>query len=259
MSDWRPLEGRLAGWSCGDGGRLVFAHGFTQTSNSWKPIAESFVADGYEAVVVDLPGHGVSADGETDLRRAADMLTEMCGDAVYVGYSLGGRLCLHAAVMHPDVVRGLALIGASPGIEDEQERARRRAADDSLADHIVEIGVDAFLDDWLARPLFGGLAVDTAARADRTRNTPQGLASSLRHAGTGVQESLWPCLGGLSMPVLAMAGELDVKFADIGISIADTVRHGRFAAVPHAGHAAHLQSPRFVTETLKDWLAEISY
>jgi len=66
MSDWRPLEGSLAGWSCGDGPRLVFAHGFTQTSNSWKPIAEHFVANGYESVVVDLPGHGASTDGDVD-------------------------------------------------------------------------------------------------------------------------------------------------------------------------------------------------
>ena len=259
MSDWRPREGELAGWTCGDGPRLVFAHGFTQTSNSWKPIAEQFVANGYESVVVDLPGHGASTEGNVDLRRAAEMLTDMCGEAVYIGYSLGGRLCLHAAATHPEVVRGLALIGASPGIADEAERAARRAADDQMADHIIEIGVDAFLDEWLARPLFAGLAVDVAARADRTRNTPQGLATSLRHAGTGAQQPLWPRLGDLAMPVLAIAGALDTKFADIGRQIAETVRDGRFVAVPEAGHAAHLQSPQQVVDTLKGWLAEISY
>ena len=141
MSDWRPLEGELAGWSCGDGPRLVFAHGFTQTSNSWKPIAEHFVANGYESVVVDLPGHGASTDGDVDLRHAAEMLVDLCGEAVYVGYSLGGRLCLHAAATHPEGIRGLALIGASPGISDEDERAGRRAADDRMADHIIELSL----------------------------------------------------------------------------------------------------------------------
>jgi len=259
MSDWRPLEGSLAGWSCGDGPRLVFAHGFTQTSNSWKPIAEDFVANGYESVVVDLPGHGASTDGDVDLRHAAEMLVDLCGEAVYVGYSLGGRLCLHTAATHPEVVRGLALIGASPGIADEDERAARRAADDRMADHIIEIGVDAFLDDWLARPLFAGLTVDAAARADRTRNTPQGFAASLRHAGTGAQQSLWPLLGDLAMPVLAIAGELDEKFVEIGRQVAHAVRDGRFVSVPAAGHAAHLQSPQHVADILKGWLAEISY
>ena len=109
------------------------------------------------------------------------------------------------------------------------------------------------------RPLFAGLTVDAAARADRTRNTAQGLAASLRHAGTGAQESLWPHLGELAMPVLAMAGELDLKFADIGRQIAATVRDGRFVEVPGAGHAAHLQLPQHVIEALSAWLAEIRY
>jgi 2-succinyl-6-hydroxy-2,4-cyclohexadiene-1-carboxylate synthase len=61
------------------------------------------------------------------------------------------------------------------------------------------------------------------------------------------------------MPVLAIAGALDTKFADIGRQIAETVRDGRFVAVPEAGHAAHLQSPQQVVDTLKGWLAEISY
>jgi len=89
MSDWRALDGKLAGWSCGEGPRLVFAHGFTQTSNSWKPIAEELAASGYESVVVDLPGHGATTDGNVDLLETAAMLTEMCGTAVYIGYSLG--------------------------------------------------------------------------------------------------------------------------------------------------------------------------
>src|SRR3954452_16046795 len=109
MSDWRRLAGTLASWSCGEGPRLVFAHGFTQTSNSWKPIAEKFAASGYESVIVDLPGHGGTGDGAVDLQQAAQMLTDSCGRAVYIGYSLGGRLCLHAASTRPEMVSGLAL------------------------------------------------------------------------------------------------------------------------------------------------------
>ncbi len=90
MSDWRPIEGRLAGWACGQGPRLVFVHGFTQTDDSWQPLAARFAADGYEAIVVDVPGHGGSTNIRVDLRQAADMLTSMCGFGVYIGYCLGG-------------------------------------------------------------------------------------------------------------------------------------------------------------------------
>ena len=259
MSDWRPLNGELGAWSCGEGPRLVFVHGFTQTASSWKPIAERFASDGYESIVVDVPGHGESAGVHVDLRRGADMLTSLCGAAVYTGYSLGGRLCLHAAVMHPHLVRGLAVVGASPGIADEPERVTRRAADNELADYIVEVGLDRFLDEWLAQPLFAGLVLDDEARADRLTNTAEGLASSLRLAGTGAQASLWPRLHEMRMPVLTIAGERDNKFASIARKVSATVPRGEATEIPGAGHAAHLQEPQLVEKALADWLVEINY
>ena len=241
------------------GPRLVFVHGFTQTSDSWKPVAARFAADGYEAIVVDAPGHGESANVRADLRRGADMLTALCGFGVYVGYSLGGRLCMHAALMYPHLVLGLAVVGASPGIADESERADRRASDNQLAEHIVDVGVDAFLDEWLAQPMFAGLKLDDVQRADRLRNTADGLASSLRHAGAGAQGSLWPRLREMNMPVLTIAGELDHKFAAIGRQIAASVPEGESVEIPGVGHAAHLQDAEAVIDVLVAWLADLKY
>ena len=259
MSDWRPLSGELGAWTCGQGPRLVFAHGFTQTASSWKPIAALFADDGYEAVVVDVPGHGASSGVQVDLRRGADMLTSLCGAGVYIGYSLGGRLCMHAALMYPHLVRGLAAVGASPGIADENERAARRVADNELADHLVDVGVDTFLDEWLSQPLFAGLAIDDDARADRLTNTPKGLAGSLRHAGAGAQSSLWPRLPEMKMPVLTIAGELDHKFAAIGRKVSASVPKGQAIEIAGAGHAAHLQQPQLVVNAITDWLLKIKY
>ena len=44
------------------------------------------------------------------------------------GYSMGGRIALHAALALGDRVDRLVLVGASPGIADPAERAARRAA-----------------------------------------------------------------------------------------------------------------------------------
>jgi 2-succinyl-6-hydroxy-2,4-cyclohexadiene-1-carboxylate synthase len=259
MSDWRRLSGELAAWTTGDGPRLVFAHGFTQTCASWKPIATHFASRGYESIVVDDPGHGGSGDVQVDLGKAAELLTSMCGPAAYIGYSMGGRWCLHAAAMFAQQVRGLALISASPGIADDAERAARRAADDRLADHIEEVGVEVFIDEWLAQPLFAGLIVDDAQRADRLRNSAAGLASSLRLAGTGAQASLWPQLAALAMPVLTIAGELDQKFVAIADDMAAAAPNGHFQMVPRTGHAAHLQDSDHFCDLLQRWLSDIKW
>ena len=236
----------------------MFVHGFTQTSTSWKPIANHFASGGYETVVVDAPGHGGSTAIRANMCDAADLLTAQCGDGVYIGYSMGGRLCLHAAARCPGQVRALALVGASPGIADEGDRAARRMADEQLAEHIEHIGVAAFLDEWLAQPLFARLVVDEAERADRLNNSVDGLAGSLRLAGTGAQASLWPRLGEMTMPVLTMAGELDTRFAAIGREMASAVSAGHFEAIAGTGHAAHLQAPDHVIAVLQRWLQNLT-
>jgi len=233
---------------------VVFVHGFTQTGRSWQHVAERLAALRFEVVLVDLPGHGGSAAVRADLRRTADLLAATAGTATYVGYSLGGRVCLHLAVMYPHVVERLALLGADPGIQDDDQRAARRTADERLATHLLDVGVERFLDEWTAQPLFAGLELDDEERRDRLRNTASGLAASLRLCGTGSQVPLWDRLVELSMPVLAMSGDRDDKFQAIAERVAATVPDGTFATVHHAGHAAHLQQPAQVLGRLEIWL-----
>jgi 2-succinyl-6-hydroxy-2,4-cyclohexadiene-1-carboxylate synthase len=258
MPEWRDLPGPLTSSVAGDGPRLVFVHGFTQTGASWSPIAEQFRRRGFEVAVVDLPGHAGSTGIRADLRRTADLLASSTGAATYVGYSLGGRVCLHLALMYPHIVERLVVIGATPGIIDDDERAARRDSDDVLAQHIVEIGVEAFITEWVAQPLFQGLVLSDDERADRLRNTADGLESSLRMAGTGTQVPLWERLLEFNMPVLALAGELDHKFVAIAERIAASVPDGTFATIKGAGHAAMLQQPLDVVTVVANWLEQTS-
>ncbi|MEY4173439.1 MAG: putative 2-succinyl-6-hydroxy-2,4-cyclohexadiene-carboxylate synthase [Actinomycetota bacterium] len=253
---WRPLAGRLAAEVAGadSAARMVFVHGFTQTGNSWKAIAEHFVRAGHQCVVLDLPGHGGSTHLRADLRRTADMVASVGGQGVYVGYSLGARVALHVALLYPHEVDAVALVGANPGIDSDTERAVRREADDRLAAHLEQVGLQQFLEEWTAQPLFGTLTPQQLDLDDRLRNTVEGLASSLRHAGTGTQMPLWSRLRELSMPVLAMAGADDAKFAAIAQQMADAVPDGRSVLVPDAAHAAHLQQPASVIDAIERWL-----
>jgi 2-succinyl-6-hydroxy-2,4-cyclohexadiene-1-carboxylate synthase len=236
--------------------RLVLVHGFTQTGRSWSAIAGDLARD-HEVVLVDAPGHGGSSQACGDLPAGAHALAEAGGDAVYVGYSMGGRLCLQLALDEPDRVLGLVLLGATAGIVDDSERAARRAADEALAADLERDGLEVFLERWLALPLFAGLSPDAAGVDDRRRNTVAGLAASLRLGGTGSQADLWGCLGRLDAPVLVLAGERDAKFTGIGRELAATIGgNARFEAIADAGHAAHLERPASFLEALRRWLTE---
>jgi 2-succinyl-6-hydroxy-2,4-cyclohexadiene-1-carboxylate synthase len=236
-------------------GRVVLVHGFTQTLAAWGVVGER-LARRWEVVRVDLPGHGRSGRVRVGFGEAAELVGRAGGTGAYVGYSLGGRLCLRLALDRPDLVRALVLVGASPGIADPAARAERRQADEALAGRIERDGVAAFLDRWLAGPLFATLPEAAAARADRLANTAQGLASALRRLGPGAQEPLWDRLADLAPPTLLVAGALDAKFAAIAREMAAAAGPAaRVALVPGAGHAVHLERPDETAALVEAFLA----
>lgn len=236
--------------------RYVLAHGFTQTARSWDTVDGLLHAAVPDAVVVavDLAGHGDAPPSpDADLWESADRLVSAGGTGTYVGYSMGGRVALHAALLHPDRVERLVLIGATAGIDDHDERAARRAADERLADHIEMVGVEQFVGEWLTNGLFAGLTDATARRSDRLRNTPSGLAASLRSTGTGTQEPLWERLGEITMPVLVVVGQLDSKFAALGQRLVDGLGSGSLIVIPEAGHSVHLEQPEATVRAIVDF------
>ena len=235
--------------------RVVLVHGFTQTAASWpEVIVERLAAAGHEVVAVDAPGHGSAGAVRADLVEGARLLSEH-GPAVFVGYSMGGRLALHVAVHHPDRVQKLVLIGATAGIEGDAERAARREADEELARAVERDGVDAFLERWLANPLFATLPPDATAIETRRANTAEGLAASLRLMGTGTQAPLWSRLASLHHDVLFLTGELDEKFTALARRMAGSWGGpARVEVIAGAGHAVHLERPDEVAAAITRFL-----
>lgn len=233
---------------------VVLLHGFTQTGASWAPIVGDLQRR-FPIILPDAPGHGGSSAVRADLWRTADLLVETVGrPAVWAGYSMGGRMALHVALAHPEQVEGLVLISTTPGIENPEEREARRAADHALAARAQTEGTETFLDWWLAQPLFGALSPERAGREARLANKPDGLASSLRLAGTGSQEPLWGRLAELrarSLPVLLIAGDLDHKYRDQAARMASAIGpSASILIVQGAGHACHLEYPHLVSKAI---------
>jgi 2-succinyl-6-hydroxy-2,4-cyclohexadiene-1-carboxylate synthase len=238
--------------------RVVLVHGFTQTGRSWARVEGRLrrLRPDLEIVTPDLAGHGRHADVATDLWGAAAMIGDLAGSATYVGYSLGGRVVLHLALARPEVVTSMALVGATPGIVDDDERSRRVAADLALADRIEAIGVDAFVDEWLAQPIFATLDPSHADRAGRSGQSASGLAASLRQCGAGAQSPLWDRLAEITVPTLVVAGDLDTKFTEIGRAMAGAMPDATFTGIADAGHSVPLEQPDRLAEVLAGWLGQ---
>jgi len=234
---------------------LVLVHGFTQNQKCWGSIAAT-LSTGHEVIALDAPGHGTASAVRADLWQTADLLANT-GAGTYLGYSMGARMVLHVALAHPDRVERLVLVSGTGGIEDASERAARIERDEELARSLERDGLDAFLERWLAQPLFASLPSSARDDAERRENTVEGLASSLRLAGTGTQDSLWDRLSTLDMPVLIVAGGRDERFTAAATRMNDAIgASSTLRVMADAGHACHREREAEFSTIVLDWLAQ---
>lgn len=232
---------------------LILLHGFTQTGRSWAGVTAA-LGERYRSFAPDLPGHGDAAGRRpATIDACVAYLRALPFESFTLcGYSMGGRVALHAALALPGRVARLVTIGATPGIADDRERSERARSDAALADRIERIGVETFAREWAEQPIFASQprGVAEIAHRDRLRNTPEGLAASLRGMGTGVMTPVWDRLGELSMPVTLVAGEHDEKFRAIAERMAGSIPQAEVVVVPGTGHAVHLEEPTAVAAAL---------
>jgi 2-succinyl-6-hydroxy-2,4-cyclohexadiene-1-carboxylate synthase len=217
-------------------------------------------------MLVDLPGHGRHAGDVAPWRFtpeavAAEIWRHTPHEPIdLVGYSMGGRLALGFALTYPERVRRLVLESASPGLETEGERARRRASDEELARRLEADGIEAFVDHWEAQPIFESqralpAEVRTAHRAGRLRNDAGSLAAALRGLGTGALPSRWNALSRCRTSTLILAGEYDTKYVEVGRRMQERMPQARLVVVPGAGHTVHLERPEAWLEAVVTFVA----
>lgn len=246
----------------------MLLHGYSGSARSMAGVARAFEGE-YETLVPDLPGHGrsealagCSFEGAVDLLLAAIAATGH-DRAHWLGYSMGARLALGCAVRRPGCIASLILVAGRAGIVDPEERAARRSEEQALALRIERDGVEAFVDEWMAQPLFAtqrrlGPAFLAEARAERLANTARGLADSLRGVGLGAQPPLFDALCRVTAPTLCMAGTLDSKFVAAAHDLARRLPCAEVCEIAGAGHAVHLEQRAAFLDAVRDFLCRVS-
>jgi 2-succinyl-6-hydroxy-2,4-cyclohexadiene-1-carboxylate synthase len=229
---------------------VLFIPGFMQRGDAWRPVAE-LLPERYPSVMLDHGQH--SLEGRLSEISAA-------GEGhLLVGYSLGGRLALRAAMRDPERYLGVATIGATAGIDEPSLRSMRAEADERLAAWMEAAPIEDIVAVWERQPLFADQSeslIETQ-RPGRLAQDPAGLAMILRTAGQGVLDPVWHELLLLDLPVLAIAGARDEGYVRAAKRIADTAPRGRAEIVEDAGHAVQLQRPEEVVRLLEELLREL--
>ncbi len=245
---------------------VLFLHGFMGCAEDWQELFDVLSGTFY-CIAVDLPGHGKTevAGGDTAFRMEqvaeglVNQLNSMDIDPCHlVGYSMGGRLGVYLAVHFPNLWQRIVLESTSPGLKTDTERNTRCEHDKKVAERLMHIPFEQFLNEWYQQPLFATMRQHPdrlkQLKQSRLQNDNAGLVKSLQMMGTGSQPSLWEHLPGITAPTLLIVGAEDTKFRAIANKMKAKLPQAEIAEVPHTGHVVHWEQPKLFAKLVYEFL-----
>lgn len=172
-----------------------------------------------------------------------------------LGYSMGGRLALHALLEKNHPWQAAVIVSAHPGLENDAEREARRASDAGWASMALAGNWQEFLTKWNAQPLLGGPMRDPQASGGLAMRRRE-IARSFVDWSLGAQQPLWERLHEISVPVLWVAGENDAKFLALAERAASLIPHATLAIAPGAGHRVPWDAEEWLAEKVAGFLRQ---
>jgi pimeloyl-ACP methyl ester carboxylesterase len=228
---------------------LVLLHGYPFDHTMWEKIVAKFEAD-RRFLAPDLRGFGVEpgpAEPSLDL-MADDVAQQLPGEAVVVGFSMGGYVALALAERHPALVAGLALINSQAAADTEEARQGRRAMIEKVRKEGVRAATDAAIPKLFAnrREELLRYALKGAERAGVAGITWALEAMARRADRTQV-------LRQLGKPILILHSTED-KFipAARARELAASLKT-KYVEIEGAGHCTPLEAPDKVAAAIKDF------
>ena len=224
---------------------IVFLHGGAQNAHTWDTVA---LALDRSLLAIDLPGHGHSDGGKdgslnvfANAEDIAVVIQELAPEAeLVVGMSLGGMTSVALAGHAPELVRRLALVDVTPGVDGPKAQ--------QIANFIN--GPESFpnFDELLARTIeFNPTRTESSLRRGILHNALQLDDGSWvwryrRMLETGGEHpdfsSLWEVIGQSSMPLLLARGMLSQSVVD-DADEAELKKRRPDALVVHVENAGH--------------------
>jgi isochorismate synthase/2-succinyl-5-enolpyruvyl-6-hydroxy-3-cyclohexene-1-carboxylate synthase/2-succinyl-6-hydroxy-2,4-cyclohexadiene-1-carboxylate synthase/O-succinylbenzoate synthase len=261
----------------------VFIHGFLGAMDDWRPLMSSISNYG-DSYAVSLPGHssGTFLQVEANPNQlqntfafTSTSLTDLLDQSsvrkpVLIAYSMGARVALDMVLRFPEKFSGLMLISSSPGIEDKASRESRAVKDMLLSTQIRETGsLQLFLETWYQQPLFGSFKNSphyaSVVKQRAKIHTTHGLADALIGLSPGLQESLWPKLKHLAVPLCVVCGDCDSKYVEISHKMVALARKSphlkeedvQLHTIRGAGHCVHVETPQALAPILANFVTHI--
>jgi len=229
---------------------IVVLHGWNSRPEKWRRVKELLAKKDIAVFTPVLPGFSYELKKAWDLNDYCDWLKVWLEEkklerVILLGHSFGGRVAIKFVTEHPVLVEKLILINAA-GIKDKRWQARFKRG---LFKIIAKAGkrlVPGGLDDTLRRGLY-------FLTGERDYYLAKGLLRETMKLV--IEEDLEPLLSKIKLPTLIIWGEND-KLTPLwmGREIRDKIVGARLKVLEEIGHNPHLEFPKQLVKTIRQWL-----
>ena len=215
-------------------------HGNLQQPNVWDNFSQ--ISQALQINVINL--WNTSADS---CWAWADAFCKTVRDAdkdskhYLLGYSLGGRLAMHALIQAPELWSKAIIVSADPGTADEQIRARCLQRDRIWANRFLTEPWTELLAKWDALPVFCGRPCPTARREDDFDRHQ--IARLFEVYSKGNMDDLTTHLHSLRVPITYVTGIDDKRYCQLGQTLSSQCPSLTHTVVKNAGHRVPWEQP----------------
>jgi 2-succinyl-6-hydroxy-2,4-cyclohexadiene-1-carboxylate synthase len=215
---------------------LYAIHGFLGLPSDWEAIFPNLNKK-IETIYVDPYNFAAPKEGlwkwaenfnKEIVKKKSDELR------ILLGYSLGGRLSMHALLQNPSLWDAAILVSCDPGMNCDIEKANKSVSDEQWSARFKSDPWETLMKDWNSQKVFCN---STFTFIRNENNCSRNLLSETTiHWSTAKQEDLQPKLNKLSIPLFWIAGKEDQKYVGLlsGISLQNI--NSDIWIAPNAGH-----------------------
>jgi pimeloyl-ACP methyl ester carboxylesterase len=246
ISYWTRRKGLLEGRET-----VLFIHGAGGGRFVWSD-QKGFFEKQSNPIIIELPGHGESgSEGEQEIEKYAEHVHSFVKGLslqriFLVGHSMGGAIVQTLALTHPEVIKGIVLVGTgarlkvlhwilneiSGKFEETVPKIVRFAYSRKTPSELIERGIKEMM---RCRPevLYGDF-----------------LACDLFDMMNEVEK--------IALPTLILCGDEDqltpVKYSQF---LHSRIKGSKLEVLPNAGHMVMMESPQAFNEKIKEFIRSI--
>lgn len=240
--------------------------------DSWDPAVTDGLAQGREVILFDNAGIGRSS-GEVpstfeDMARTAGLFVDALGLRVVdiLGFSIGSMVAQNIALLRPDLVRKLVLVGSGPRNGDGIPlTAESQVIFTNRYGNLDDFWIDGFFTPSAASQAAGRAFLKRRDLRVQDRDNPisdkvqPAQFAALQEWGRAVGER-FAYLKELQMPVLIVGGKSDIIFYTINsFYLQQNLPNAQLILYPDSAHGSLFQYPQLFVDHTDMFLSGSSF